>query len=85
MELAVRVLCVDYVVALGRFVIAFNALRPDRRASQRDLVGLEGLAAAQQDHGVGRFYNDDLVGQLFLATIGLNRQKHESDKADMRP
>ena len=30
MELAVRVLCVDYVIALGRFVITFNPLRADR-------------------------------------------------------
>ena len=61
-EPAVRILCVDYIVALRRFMIAFNALRSDRHASQRDSVGFEGPLSVEQGHCAGRFHNDDLVG-----------------------
>ena len=62
MELAMRIFCVDSVVALRRLVVAFNSLRANWDRSQSYFVRFEGSSAAQQRHGTSRFYDDDSVG-----------------------
>src|SRR5712675_368409 len=54
-------LCVDSRVALRRVVVAFNPFRANWDGSKSHFVRFEGFCAAQQRHGAGRFYDDDLI------------------------
>src|SRR5216683_1791464 len=56
-ELAVRDLCVDEVLALWSLVVPLLLLRADRLPSQRHFVGLVGLTADFQGHRPGKFYD----------------------------
>src|SRR6476646_1946652 len=79
MELAMRVLGVDYVVSLGRFVIAFHALRADRHRSKRYFVDFEHLGAAQKRHGASGFHNDDPVG-LSWSCRNATKRRNQQDQ-----
>jgi hypothetical protein len=80
MELAVSIFGVDYVAALGRFMIALNPFRADGHSSQRYFICLEGVAAAEQCHCVGGFKNDDFIGLSGRCRNATKRRYHEDQE-----
>src|ERR1700732_428558 len=57
-----RILCVYYVVALRRFVVAFNSFRANWDCAQRYFIRFENFVAGQQRHGASGLYDHDFVG-----------------------
>src|SRR5579859_1077818 len=80
MELAMLVICVDHVVALGRFMIALNLFRADRDRSKGHFIDLENFGAAEQGHCAGRFHDDDLV----CVNRGSRRAMQPQDEDDRK-
>jgi hypothetical protein len=79
-ELAVRILCVNSEVAFGRFVISLNALRPHRDCSQRNPIGLEDFATAQQRQAASRFQDDNLIGLNWGSSRRAVQPQHEDSR-----
>jgi hypothetical protein len=84
MELAIRVLCVDEIVALGRFVIALNPFRAYWDRSQGNFICLKDFSGAQHRHLVGGLQDNDLVclsGGCFNAAKRRNQEDHQMNAA----
>jgi hypothetical protein len=75
MKLTVCVSAVYHVNTLRRSMIALPRLRPDRLASERDLVSLQHLASVHQFHDSGFLLNDDAIGSRLSMDACQHKQK----------
>ncbi len=77
------ILCVDYVLALRRFMIALNLFRADRHRSKGHFIGLENFGAAEQGHCASRFQDDNLICLNWDSNRRRTMQSQDEDNCKM--